>query len=167
MDKNQNTLREHQTVLLEWETPEFVRIPRGKNWYIVAGLVLLALVAYALFTDSISMAVVFIMLAVVFILTEKKQPRNVRVIITDLGVFYNGRFYPYHHINAFWLVYHPPYVRVMYLRLRVGKSFKYLKIELNHQKPQKVRELLLKELPEIEGAQEPVTDLLARILRFQ
>lgn len=167
MDKNKNPLHEHQTVLLEWETPEFIPIPRGKTWYLVAGLVLTALVAYALFTDSLSMAVVFIMLAIVFLLTEKRQPRDVRVAITDLGVLYNDRFYPYHHINAFWLVYHPPYVRVLYLRLREGKGYRYLKIELSHQKPQKVRELLLKELPEIEGAQELTTDLLARILRFQ
>jgi len=167
MEKNINTPHEHQTVLLEWETPEFVPIPRGKTWYLVAGLVLAFMVGYAFLTDNLSMAVVFILVAIIFLLLEKKQPRDVMVLVTDMGVSYDGHFYPYHHINAFWLVYHPPYVRVMYLRLRQGKSYKYLKIELNHQKPQIVRELLLKEVPEIEGAQELTSDLLARIFRFQ
>lgn len=167
MNKNKNIHHEHETALLEWETPEFVPTPRGKIWYTVAGLVLIFFVGYAFLSGNPTMAIVFIMLAIVFLITEKRQPRNVRVIITDMGVWYKGHYYPYHHINAFWLVYHPPYVRVLYLRLRVGKNLKRLKIEMNHQKPQIVRELLLKEVPEIEGAQEPMTDLLARILRFQ
>jgi hypothetical protein len=167
MNKNQNSHHEHQTILLEWETPEFVPIPRGKTWYIVAGSVLALIVAYALFSGNITMALVFILVAIVFLLSEKKVPRDVTVTITDLGIYFDGKYYPYHHINAFWLVYHPPYVRALYLRLRVGKLYKHLKIELNHQKPQEVRQLLLKEVPEIEGAQEPIADLLARILRFQ
>ena len=167
MNKNQNLHHEHHATLLEWETPEFVPIPRGRTWYTVAGLILAVFVGYGFVTDNLTMAIVFILLAIVFMLAEKKQPRDVKVTITDLGVMYNGDYYAYHHINAFWLVYHPPYVRVLYLRLRVGKGFKLVKIELNHQKPQTVRQLLLKEIPEIEGAQEPMTDLLARILRFQ
>lgn len=167
MHKNQNLHLEHQTTLLEWVTPEFIPLPRGKTWYMAAGLALVFFVGYALFTDNPTMAIVFIMLAIVFMLSEKRQPRDIKVTITDLGIIYKGQFIPYHHINAFWLVYHPPYVRALYLRLRVGKGFTRLKIELNHQKPQTVRGLLLKEVPEIEGAQEPMIDLLARILRFQ
>ena len=77
-----------------------------------------------------------------------------------------GKFYPYHHINSFWLVYHPPYVQVLYLKISNGRQFKIIRIELDDQKPQEVRTLLLKEIPEIEGAQEPTADLLARILKL-
>lgn len=167
MKKNQNKHQDHRTVLLEWETPEIASTPRGKTWYYVAGLVVTALVVYALVTDSITMAIVFVMIAVLFLLMEKKEPKMVNVIITDMGISYNGTFYPYHHINAFWMVYHPPYVRVLYLRLSNGRRYKILRIELDHQKPQEVRKLLLHEIPEIEGAQEPATDLIARILRLQ
>lgn len=89
------------------------------------------------------------------------------VRITDMGFDYGGTFYPYHHINAFWIVYHPPYVRSLYLKIKSGKRYKYLKIELDHQAPQAVREMLLKEIPEIEGAQELPSDLLTRLLRLQ
>ena len=167
MKKSQNKHKDHRTVLLEWETPEFAPTPRGKIWYYVAGLVMTALVVYALVTGSITMAIVFVMMAVIFLMMEKKEPKIVNVIITDMGISYNGTFYPYHHINAFWVVYHPLYVRVLYLRLSSGRRYKLVRIELDHQKPQEVRKLLLREIPEIEGAQEPATDLIARILRLQ
>jgi len=167
MKKSQNKHKDHRTVLLEWETPEFIPNYRGRTWYIVAGLIMGGLIAYAIFTGSITMAIVFAMIAVLFLLTKNKEPKIVKVTITDMGIRYKGRFYPYHHINAFWMVYHPPYVRVLYLRLSNGRSYKHLKIELDAQKPQEVRTLLLKEIPEIEGAQELTSDLLARILRLQ
>lgn len=167
MEQNQDTHLDHRTTLLEWEAPEFVPSHRGRTWYIVAGLVMSAFVVYALFTDSLTMAIVFILLAVVFLLVEKREPRTLRVVITDMGVQYNGQFYPYHHINAFWIVYHPPHVELLYLRLSNGRKYTNLRIELNRQKPQEIRQLLLDEIPEIEGAIEPMTDLLARILRLQ
>ncbi|MBU0706622.1 hypothetical protein KJ657_00595 [Patescibacteria group bacterium] len=167
MNKDQDKYKDHRTSLLEWETPEFVPAPRGKRWYITAGLIMTALVLYGLFTDNLTMAIVFILMAVVFLLTEKKEPKIVKMIISDMGVQYKGQFYPYHHINSFWLVYHPPYVQALYLRIRNGRQFKHLRIELNGQRPQEVRGLLLKEVAESEGAHEPVSDALVRILKLQ
>lgn len=164
MDKNKH--QEHRQTLLEWQTPEFIPTPRTKTWYIVAGLVVAGLVLYGIWSQSWTMVIAFLMIAVLFLLTEKQAPKEVKIVITDMGIEYKGVFHPYHHINAFWMVYHPPYVRLLYLRLSNGKHYKLLRIELDHQKPQEVREVLLKEIPEIEGAQEPATDLLARILRF-
>jgi len=90
----------------------------------------------------------------------------VDVKITELGVFYDRTFYHYTAINAFWVVYHPPFVRVLYLRLG-GKTYRLLKIELNDQNPTEVRRLLSGELPEAEGMEENVFDMLTRILRLQ
>lgn len=167
MEQKQNQAPEHLNILLEWVAPDFIPLPRGKRWYLAAGLFTAILIAYALLSGSITMAIVFALLAGLFILTEKKPPRDIRVLITDMGIQYGGEFYPYHHINAFWIVFHPPYVRALYLKLTSGKRYRIMKIELDEQAPQAVRTLLLKEIPEIEGAQEPATDLMARILRLQ
>lgn len=167
MPENKNQHHDHRKTLLKWETLDFMPTPRGKLWYIVAGIVMGGLILYAFLSGSLTMAIAFIVVSVLFLIVEKRKPREVEVEITDMGVRYNGRFYPYNHINAFWIVYHPPYIRVLYLRLSNGRNFKYVKIELNHQNPKEVRDLLLQELPEIEGAQELPTDLIARILRLQ
>ena len=165
--KNQDKHIDHRTVLHEWDTPEFISFPRGKKWYIVAGTIAVALIAYAVFSQSITMAIVFVLITALFMLTEHKTPRDVRVAITDMGIEYDGKFYPYHHINAFWMVYHPPYVRSMYLRISVGRRFQVLKIELDDQNPIEIRKILINEIPEIEGADEPLMDILIRLLRLQ
>jgi hypothetical protein len=165
--KNKNEHQEHQKILFAWQTPEFIPLPRGKMWYIVALLIMSGFIAYAVFTGSITMAAAFLMVGIVFMIIENRPPRTVDVEITNMGIRYDGVFYPYHHINAFWIVYHPPFVRAMYLRVSRGKTFRTLKIELNGENPVTVRKLLIKEVPEIEGAGEPFTDLLTRILRLQ
>lgn len=156
----------HDDILLQWRTPEFIPVERGKVWYMTASVIVISLVVYAIFTNSATMAIVFILLAGMFFMTHKRKPRIVDVMITKLGVVYDKKFYHYTAINSFWIVYHPPYVRVLYLRLG-GKTYRTVKIELNHQDPTEVRNLLSKELPELEGMDEHGFDMLARILRLQ
>lgn len=167
MSQNQDIHhQDHRTILLEWDTPEFLPARRGKIWFISTGSVLIFLLIYAFLSANLTMAIVFILLAVIFILVEKREPKMVKMIITDMGIQYKDNFYPYHHINSFWLVYHPPYVQALYLKVRTGRTLRLLRVQMNGQKPQTIRELLLKEIPEIEGAQEPTSDLLARALKL-
>ena len=165
--KNKKEVKDHRKTLHEWDTPEFIPMSRGKRWYIVAGLIFLALILYAVSTGSATMAIVFIAVAIVFMLIEKRKPRKMQVKIMDMGIMYDKRFYPYHHINSFWMVYHPPYVRALYLKIREGSRLRDVKIELNHENPTEIRKLLMEEIPEIEGGTEPMLDLLSRILRIQ
>jgi hypothetical protein len=160
-------IENHGMTLLEWETPEFIPLKRGPAWYLVAFLILAFLIGYALVTESFTMAIVFVMLAAVFLLTQNRHPRMITIRFTDLGVHIGRHFYSYHQVNAFWIIYHPPYVRSLYFRISQGKHFKIIKVELNHQDPREVREVLLNEVPEIEGAHEPMADILTRILRLQ
>lgn len=163
-DINQDT--NHNKVILEWKTPEFIPYPRTKTWYIVASIFVIGLLTYAILTGSITMFIAFALIVILFMLTHNKQPKILDFQITELGIRYGKNFYHYNIINSFWIVYHPPYVRVFYLRLG-GKSYKYIKIELNHQDPVKLRKLLGKEIPEIEGMGERGFDIISRLLRLQ
>ena len=156
----------HDKVLLEWKTPEFLPYPRSKTWYIVASIIIGGLLTYAVLTGSITMFIAFTMIIVIFMLTHKKQPKILDAQITELGVRHGKNFYHYNTINSFWIVYSPPYVRSFYLRLG-GKSYTYVKIELNHQNPVELRNLIGKEVPEIEGMGERVFDIISRLLRIQ
>jgi hypothetical protein len=153
-------------VLLAWNTPEFIPLERSKTWYMTASVIVISIVAYAIFTGSATMAIVFILLSGMFFMTHNKKPRIVKAMITKLGVWYDNKFYHYNIINAFWIVYHPPYVRTLYLRLG-GKVYHLLKIELNEQNPTEIRALLSGEIPEVEGAEERPFDMISRILRLQ
>ena len=166
MKKDKNKPQDHRQILMEWETPEFIPTPRGKLWYIVAGLIMTSFVAYGIISDNLTMSIVFVMLAAVFMLVENRKPRMFKAVITDMGIECRGVFYPYHHINAFWVVYHPPVVQVLYLRIVEHRHYKHIRIELNGESPQAVRDLLLKEVPELEGAPEPLSDGFVRLFKL-
>jgi len=156
---------EHNKLLLEWQAPEFVRQAKNRNWYLVAGILTLCLVAYALYTGSATMAIVFIVLAGVYILTHNQEPKMVSVKITQMGIFVGSVFYPYNMISAFWIVYNPPVIRTLSLKV-LGKTLSKVTIQLNEQSPVEVKALLLKEVPEMEGQQETMSEILIRLMRL-
>lgn len=159
MDENVKTV-------LEWRTPEFVPHPRGPAWFLTAGAMVIALTAYAILTGSATMAIVFILLAGVYYLTHNQKPRIITVRVTELGVEVDGAFYPYNTVHSFWLVFKPPFIRRLYLNIG-GKTPKQIKIELNDQDPVLLRRLLAREVPEIEGGEESLSDMFIRLLRLQ
>src|SRR3989338_10331473 len=102
------------------------------------------------------MAIVFLLLGGVYYLTHNQKPKIIEIQMTQLGVQVGKDFYPYNMINAFWVVYQPPFVQRLYLRVG-SKSFRHVKIELNDQNPVEVRHLLAREVPEIEGGEESLS----------
>ena len=155
----------HNAALLSWKAPSFMPFHRGRVWHLVAGTLMGLLVTYALISGSITMTLALAALVVAFYLSHKQQPRMVEVSVRELGIEYDGALYPYHQIKSFWLLYHPPYVSVLYLKLG-DKHPKLIKIELADQNPNKLRKLLLNEIPEDEGGNEPPFDLFARLMRL-
>ncbi len=156
----------HNKVLLEWRTPEFIPHPKGARWFLVFSVIMLTLTVYAILTGSATMAIVFLLLGGMVYLTHNQEPKMIAVSISELGVTVEGRFYPYGALGGFWIVYNPPFVTRLYLQV-AGKVNRVLKIELNQQSPIDVRRLLAKELSEIEGGDEPMTDLFTRLFRLQ
>lgn len=155
----------HNRLLLHWKAPEYILHKKSTRWFMVAGVIILMLIAYAIYTDSATMAIVFILLAGVYYLTHNQHPKVIDIKITDLGVFVGNTFYHYHMINSFWLVYHPPYINTLNLRL-AGKTMSKVVIQLDRQNPVEVRQVLSKEIPEVEGEEEGLSDTLIRLLRL-
>ena len=155
----------HNKVILQWKAPEYIIHQKGKTWFLIAGIITLLLVIYAIYTDSATMAIVFIVLAGVYYLTHNQIPKIIDISIAEMGVFIDKKFYPYNMINSFWIVYHPPFVHSLYLRLS-GKTFTKLVIQLDAQDPVEVRRALAKEIPEVEGGSESISEMLIRMLRL-
>lgn len=155
----------HNKLLLEWKAPEFISHPKGKRWFLLAGLLIVALIVYALYTDSATMAIVFIVLAGVYYLTHNQEPQIIDIRITELGIFADKKFYPYNQISSFWIVYHPPFVHTLNLKMG-NKGGSRVVIQLNDQNPVDVRKALAKEVPEVEGEGESMPEIITRLLRL-
>jgi len=155
----------HNKLLMNWKAPEFIIHQKGMRWFLIAGVITLLLIIYAIYTQSATMAIVFIVLAGVYYLTHNQNPKIIDISLTELGVFVDKKFYPYNMINSFWIVYNPPFVHHLNLRLS-DKTFSKVVIQLDVQNPIEVRNVLAKEIPEVEGAGESFGEILIRLLRL-
>lgn len=155
---------QHSEVLISWVSPSFVKHDKGIAWYIIAGLALIGILWYSLMTSSWSVALVFLLFAGVYLMNSKHEPQNIVTAITELGVQHGTKFFPYSRIKGYWLVYKPPKVKMIHLKLtsRGGE----VAIDLGDQPAALVRNILSREIPEIEGQGEPFIDYVTRILKL-
>ncbi len=149
-------------VIVQWRGPEFERYPHDTQWYLGALAVIAAVVVYAIFTDSILMAIVFILIALTGYLYFR-QPQTV----TDFAITYDGivvgrNIYPFDDMESFWIIYEPPHTRVISFRVH-GYFRPYLRVPLHQVDPVIVLRELTRFIPEVRQEQGWI-DLFERLL---
>jgi len=151
--------------ILSWIAPEYVKNEKGTVWVTMAISITAGLIAYAILTKSWTMSAAFFMLAIVYFIEHKTKPENIPIEITEMGVKVKDKFYPFSHFKTFWIIYNPPMVKTLHMRF-ASRNNRDLLIQLGDQDPVKVRNLLLTQLPEWEGKEEAITDILTRVFKL-
>ncbi|MDD5489552.1 MAG: hypothetical protein PHP25_02645 [Candidatus Moranbacteria bacterium] len=132
-----------------WEAPEYEHSEKPPKWYWVMGGVLLAIIVYALITNSILMAITFILIGMLGYVYAERQPRTIKMQITPDGIKVDDYFYEYDDIRSFWIFYEIE-EEIRILSLHSKKTFlPYIHIPIGNANPIKIRETLLQYLPEI------------------
>lgn len=153
-----------EDILVHWRGPEFEHYPRDKQWYMGAALILSAIVVYAIFTDGIIMAIVFILVGLTGYLMLSRPQKVVDFAITHDGVLVGDEIYEYENIKSFWIFYEPPHTRVISLHMK-GHFRPYLHIPLHQIDPVIIHEKLTQFIPEKKQEQNLI-DVLERLLRL-
>lgn len=151
-------------VLFHWRAPEFEVYKRSRKWYLAAVLILTAIIIFALVSNSPIMAITFILIGFVGYIHLEKNPRVLDFMVTIDGIAAGNEIYEFDTIRSFWIFYDPPYVKIISLSTK-NKIFPYIHIPIHHEDPVKIRELLLKFIPE--ARQEPnLVDTIERMLHI-
>jgi len=106
-----------------------------------------------------------IVFTAVYSLIHLEHPRNVQVKISEIGVKVGLKKYSYGKIKAFWIIYEPPFVQTLNLRVE-GDFIGEITIQLAGQDPAQVREYLISKIPEMEGKSESFSDILVRLFKI-
>jgi len=147
-----------------WQAPEFEVYEKSRNWYIIAILFILAVVVYAIFTNSPIMAVTFILIGIVGYIYSQRDPRIVTFSITSEGLLADKNFYPYENIFSFWIFYEPTHTKVISLHTKAS-ALPFVHIPIEDEDPVKIRELLIQNIPEIK--QDPsLINTIERVLHI-
>ncbi|MDD3498021.1 MAG: hypothetical protein PHH24_00760 [Candidatus Moranbacteria bacterium] len=157
-------ISEHSDVLIEWQGPEYEHYPKEKVWYLVASLILAAIVFYALINNSPIMAILFILIGIVGYIQLEKHPRVLDFKITHEGVMAGNELYDFDSVESFWIFYEPPHTKILSLHTD-ALLVPYVHIPVHQIDPVKLREVLMDFIPE--KKQKPtMIDTIERLLHI-
>ncbi|MFA7686035.1 MAG: hypothetical protein WCX95_04520 [Candidatus Gracilibacteria bacterium] len=151
--------------VITWEAPEYVVHEKGLIWKITMLIIVALIAGLSLYYDSWTFALVIVIFALVHTLVHLEHPRNVQVKISEIGIKVGFRKYSYGKIKAFWVIYEPPFVQTLNLRVE-GDFIGEITIQLADQDPAAVREYLISKIPEMEGKSESLSDILVRLFKI-
>lgn len=151
-------------IIARWQAPEFEAYERDKRWYAYAALILIAIISYAVYTNSPVSAIVFILIGAVGYIYLNKEPKIIKFSLTDTGIIAGREIYEFEQLHSFWIFYDPPQEKLISFHTK-SYLLPFVHIPLDREDPVKMRQILLKYIPEVK--QKPsFVDMLERLLRI-
>lgn len=146
--------------LLSWSAPEHRNEIPTANTKLALGAGAFALLGYAVYSQNYLFAVVILLFSFVWHAYAHRPGRIVDFMITARGVTIQNRLYEFQDLQSFWIFFDPP--RAQTLSLESKKTLMpFLKIPLGKTSPNKLREILVKFIPE-KKQEETLTEILSR-----
>lgn len=152
--------------LATWEVDEYPQHNRSKSWYVIASVLGIGLIIYAILTSNFLFAIIILMSAVIMLITMFSKPEKIPVVITTTGIVVGDMYYDYQSIRDFSIAYDPPEVKLLYIEF-YSFSQPMLSISLEDMDPNLVRESLLPFcLENLNRTKEGLTELLRRLYKL-
>lgn len=149
--------------LLEWEAPEYISHKKTADWYWWLSLIAVGLLIFSAYERSFLFAIFVVLGWFTIMLYSARNPAIMRMSISEQGITVGNNLYPWINIKSFW-VFEKNYKKEISLELK--RTFMpYLKIPLDNIETLKVRETLLKFIPEKEQ-EESFIDNLSDLVKF-
>lgn len=153
-------------MLINWSFPEFVVPERSRNWYIIATIIGVLLLLYAILTANFLFGLIIIISAIIMFLQAHKEAGQVAFGISETGIVIDDKFFDFKSFKNFYLIYEPPQTKNLYLEFDSWWRPR-LSIPLEDINPIKVRQILLTHLTEdLTKEAEPLSEALNKKLKI-
>lgn len=156
---------ERGEILHAFSAPEFVERPRGVSWFLGMGIGVVCGVLIGIFQGSLSLILVSVMVGAIYTLTHNQPIKTVRVVFSKMGVEWNDQFFLYQDVKNFWIFWEPGQEKTLHLFTTKGRN-KEIVIPIQSQKMEVIRDVLGYYVPELEGVQEPLPNVISRALKL-
>ncbi|MGI6373967.1 MAG: hypothetical protein ACOX0C_01390 [Patescibacteria group bacterium] len=175
MAKNNQTL----PTFVQWEVPEYRTPERGKNWYIIAGIIAAFFVFFSLFAfegwrlvflgaRSNFLFIVIIIISVAVLYFQEQSPAMmVRIKLGPEGINVGKKFHYYKEFKNFSVLYLPKEsIKRLYFEFKSSTKMR-LSFPLRSLDPSLVRKFLAQYLKEdFERKNEPLSEQLTKLLKL-
>lgn len=150
---------------IKWTAPEFIHYPKSIWWFVAVGGVGATFVSFFAFQKEFLVSLLFLLLTILVLFFSKTRPRTLEIQIDGIGVKINELKLSYQQIKSFWIVYEPPEVKTLNFETTAYLN-RFFTLQLQQEDPVRLREFLLKYLPEDLERGEQFADQIGRKLRF-
>lgn len=151
--------------VLVWKAPEYRHHEKSLLWYLIAVVILAALVVYGILTDGWTFSLALIVFAGTYYVSQRETPQIVDVKISEMGVKIGRHVFPFSYIKGFWIVYEPPFLNSLYLRMS-SRVHPDICVSIETIDPSEVRTVLHARTKELPIQHEPFADTLVRIFHL-
>ena len=151
-------------VLLYWQAEEHEPLELGPKSTIIVTVILIAIIAWALYTNSPLMAITFILIGVVGYLSLYREPRVLPFMVTERGIIAGNEFYEYDTLHSFFIYTEPPFENILSIQTS-GKLVPYVHIPAMGVDIAHLRDVLDEFIPE-EKHQPGLVDTLEKLLHI-
>ncbi len=161
-----NRAANYGTTILAWNAPEYQEHNRDEKWLMVAGVIALILITWAIWDGTYSFAIVVVLVAGIYFLTQHHTPNEIDISLTTSGILANQQFFPFTNIQAFWVIYNPDTnVKTLSFSMKTG-LIREMNLQLETQDPAEVRSFLGSHVFELEGRTETFVEKTIRVLKL-
>ena len=157
-------MQTHQKkILLSWTAPEFTRHEKSPAWFITLGVIIGLFFIAALLMQNYFFALLVLLAGGLIYIHALKHPRTLTFSLTEEGFKVGDRLFPLQELKSFWVFEDQ---EILILSIETTKAlYPQLHIPLGNQKPEAIRQEIIKLLPEKEQ-KESLIDLFARKIKF-
>lgn len=153
-----------QKTEIAWEALEYIYHPKSPDWYWAVGIITLALILIAIFTENLLFAIFAGVAGFTIAIWGARKPKIIAIMLNGNGIMVEQCFYPHQELVSFWIRYNPPFVKEISFATK-SAFLPYLHIPIGDENPIEIRAFLTRFLPE-KIQEEPLIDTIARVLKF-
>lgn len=135
-------------ILISWREAEHDSFDLGPRSRLIFIILLVLIVAWALYTDSPLMAITFILIGIIGYLLEQQPPRILDFALTTRGVLTGKQFYRYETIQSFHIYEEEPFLDTLSLHTD-GDLISHIHVPLKTVDNQAVYDILVGFVPEL------------------
>lgn len=150
--------------LIQWQAYEFKPRVISRSFYVWIGIFLLAVIIYALVSNSPVMAITFILIGIMGYITLEQDPALLNCTVTKSGIIVGRELYDFETIESFWVQYeeHEQYISIK----TNGALTPFTHIPLGDENPVTIRDILSQYIPE-ERHDKTFIDIIEKILHIK
>ena len=150
--------------LLHWQEAEHEPLKLGPRAQTIVVVLLIAIIGYAVYTNSPLMAITFILIGTVGYLSLHREPRIISFLITTRGVIADNKLYEFEDIESFFIYTDPPFENILSLQTN-GELVPYVHIPVQTVDINSLRDILNEFIPE-EKHNPRLVDTLEKLLHL-